>query len=174
MAAYLQSQKRRDLLLQLGKQAIQKSQEHADSEITLLFPYAGRAEEENGCKQEIPKGVESYLQNPNCLYIPIGCIGSDTIFPTGDLYRLSKNIDVFQHVKNILSHLKISQLITFLDPKADKTQLVKLIQKAEPINIVTWVLENIDIFKVLKFLEKYKFKFFQSGDVYMTIGDYFE
>jgi hypothetical protein len=173
MISYLHQQKRTDLILQFAKEAIKQTQSNADSEITILFPYAGRSESLDGCKNEIPKWVESYLQTPNCSYIPIGCIGSDNIFPTGDLYRLSKNIDVIQHVKNIIKHLKVSQLINFLDPNADQKQLVKLIEKAEPINIVVRILENIDIFKLLKFLEKYKFKFFKSGEVYMTIGDAF-
>ncbi|MEI8252643.1 MAG: hypothetical protein WCG25_02635 [bacterium] len=48
-----------------------------------------------------------------------------------------------------------------MSPKADQKQLFKLLQKAEPIGIVVWLLDNLDVFKLFQFLEKYKFKFFK-------------
>lgn len=173
MKLYLQDEHRKDLLLKFHREALQKAQANPQTETTLLFPYAGRAENRNGCKEELPKGIASYLENPDSLYVPIGSIWSEDIFPTWDLYEVSKNIDVFAYAKNIIKYFKFSQIITLLHPKADQKQLVKLIEKAEPLDIVIWLLENIDIFKLLKFLEKYKFKFFKPGNIHMTIWEHF-
>jgi hypothetical protein len=85
------------------------------------------------------------------------------------LYQISQNIDIFKHIKNIIKYFKFSQIIKLINPEADQKQLVKLIEKAEPISIVVWIIENIDVFKLLYFLEKYKFKFFKPGNVYMNI-----
>lgn len=172
MKLYLETYNRKDLILKLYKQAIQKTQQNNKTETTLLFPYAGRSENKNGCKEELPKGISQYFSS-ECIYVPIWCIGSDDIFPTGDLYQISKNIDIFEHIKNIIKYLKFSQLIKLLSPKADQKQLIKLIKKAEPIDIVIWILENMDIFKLLQFLEKYKFKFFKPGYIYMTVWESF-
>lgn len=138
-----------------------------------MFPYAGRAENKNGCKDELPKGIYSYLDNKESIYVPIGAIWSEDIFPTWDLYQVSKNINVFDYAKNIIKYFKFSQIIKLLHPKADQKQLIKLIEKAETLHIVIRILENIDIFKLLKFMEKYKFKFFKPGEIHMTIWEYF-
>jgi hypothetical protein len=100
-------------------------------------------------------------------------MGNDKILWTWDLYEVSQNIDIFQHTKNIIKYLKFSQLIKLLNPKSDQSQLVRLLQKAEPIDAVIWLLDNLDIFKIFQFLEKYKFKFFKPSDIHMSIWEYF-
>ncbi|MFZ2151001.1 MAG: hypothetical protein WAZ12_02875 [Candidatus Absconditicoccaceae bacterium] len=170
---YLEENSRKDLIIKFNREAIKKTQENAQTETTILFPYAGRAENKNGCKDELPKGISQYLENADCIYVPIGCVGSDSIFPTGNLYEISQNVDIFKHIKNIIKYIKFSQLIKLLNPNADQKQLVKIIKKAEPIDIVIWLLDNLDIFKLFQFLEKYKFKFFKPGNIHMTIGEYF-
>lgn len=170
---YLQEENRKELILKFFKEALQKAQSNQETETTLLFPYAGRAENNNGCKDELPKGIYSYLENENSIYVPIGAIWSENIFPTGDLYQVTQNINVFEYAKNIIKYFKFSQIIKLLHPKADQKQLVKLMEKAEPLDIVIRILENIDIFKLLKFMEKYKFKFFKPGNIHMTIWEHF-
>ena len=170
---YLEENNRKDLIIKFNREAIKKTQENAQTETTILFPYAWRAENKNGCKDELPKGISQYLDNADCIYVPIWCVWSDNIFPTWNMYEITQNIDVFKHIKNIIQYLKFSQLIKLLNPKADQKQLVKLIKKAEPIDIVVWLLDNLDIFKLFQFLEKYKFKFFKPGNIHMTIWEYF-
>lgn len=170
---YLEENKRKDLIIKFNREAIKKTQDNAKQETTILFPYAWRAENKNGCKDDLPKGISQYLGNADCLYVPIWCVWSDGIFPTWNLYEISQNIDIFKHINNIIKYLKFSQLIKLLNPNADKKQLVKLIKKAEPIDIVVWLLDNLDIFKLFQFLEKYKFKFFKPGNIHMTIWEYF-
>lgn len=171
--SYLSQEWRKDIIIKFHREALKKLQENNDKEITMLFPYAGRAENKNWCKDELPIGISQYIEKDNCLYIPLWFTWSDNIFPTGDIYEITQNIDVFQHIKSIIKYLKISQLIKFLHPKAEREELFKLIEKREPIDIILRILENMDIFKLLQFLEKYKFKFFKPSDVYMTIGEHF-
>ncbi len=170
---YLQEQNNKEIILKFYKEALQKSQTNQATETTLLFPYAGRADNKNGCKDQLPQGIYAYLNNPNCVYVPVWAIWSENIFPTGDLYQVSQNINIFDYAKNIIKYFKFSQIIKLIHPRADQKQLVKLMQKAEPLDIVIRILENIDIFKLLKFMEKYKFKFFKPGDIHMTIWEHF-
>jgi len=170
---YLEHSNKRELIVKFCREVFKKVEKNNDTETTLLFPYAGRAENKSGCKDELPKWISQYVENPNCIYVPIWSIGSDDIFPTGDLYKESKNIDVFEHIKNIIKYLKFSQIVKLLSPKADQKQLFKLLQKAEPIGIVVWLLDNLDVFKLFQFLEKYKFKFFKPWDVSMNIWEHF-
>lgn len=170
---YLRQNKQEDIFLRFNAAAVEQTEKNSDVETTLLFPYAWRSESKNGCKDELPKRILQYIESPNCLYVPLWSIGSDNIFSTGDLYQVSQNIDIFEHIKNIIKYLKFSQIIKLLNPGADQKQLFKLVQKAEPIGIVVRLLENLDIFKLFQFLEKYKFKFFKPGNVNMTIWEYF-
>lgn len=170
---YLEEKHRRDLIIKFHKEALKKTSENSDAETTLLFPYAGRAENNNWCKDELPKGISSYLEKTENIYVPIWCVWSSSILSTGDLYQVSKNIDIFDHVKNIIKHLKFSELIKLVDSNADQKELVKLIKKADLIAVVMWILDNMDIFKLLQFLDKYKFKFFKPEYIHMNIWEYF-
>ena len=68
---YLSEKCRKDLIIKFHREAIQKTQQNNKTETTILFPYAGRSETENGCKEELPNGILPYLENTNCLYVPI-------------------------------------------------------------------------------------------------------
>jgi hypothetical protein len=56
-----------------------------------------------------------------------------------------------------------------VDSNADQKELIKLIKKADLIAVVMWILDNMDIFKLLQFLDKYKFKFFKPEYIHMNI-----
>ncbi|MDD2487087.1 MAG: 1-acyl-sn-glycerol-3-phosphate acyltransferase [Candidatus Gracilibacteria bacterium] len=70
-----------------------------DNEMMILFPYAGRAVgHENGCKEKMPPGIKQYLENEECVFLPLGFSGSGEIFSSnkeggGDIYSNFKDIN---------------------------------------------------------------------------------
>lgn len=54
-------------------------------EVVVLFPYAGRATEESGCKEQdgIPNGMKSMLDDSRNLFVTASCFGQRDAIPGG-------------------------------------------------------------------------------------------
>jgi len=69
------------LLAELKVQSVEEMAKKSEKEACLLFPYAGRASNHTGCKEEIPNGMTDALSREDILYLPIGFIGTQGMMP---------------------------------------------------------------------------------------------
>ena len=75
-------------------------------EIVVLFPYAGRATEDTGCKSEIPRGMTDILMDTRNMFCPMSCFGQRDAMPGGAGGSALRNFSI---VKSIHPYISIGE-----------------------------------------------------------------
>ncbi len=89
---FFKQEKNIKILKDIKKVVANSIKSNHESESSLLYVYAWRSDEDNGCKSKIEQGIEPFVSNEDCVYIPIWFNGSSSLYIDSDKTILPKKL----------------------------------------------------------------------------------